>query len=119
MCDAITPTGSIHDSPVATRRAARSRLRPILMTTLTTILGMVPLATSQGVGAEMWRPLGIAVIGGLTISTIMTLVYTPVMYCIFGSNGIKRNRKKLKAKRELEQYWKEHKSEEMLINAKK
>ncbi len=103
----------------ATVRAARSRLRPILMTTLTTILGMVPLATSQGVGAEMWRPLGVAVIGGLTISTIMTLVYTPVMYCIFGSNGIKRNRKKLRAKRELEQYWKEHKSDEMLINAKK
>ena len=103
----------------ATVRAARSRLRPILMTTLTTILGMVPLATSQGVGAEMWRPLGVSVIGGLTISTIMTLVYTPVMYCIFGSNGIKRNRKKLKAKRDLEQYWKEHKSEEMLINAKK
>ena len=103
----------------ATVRAARSRLRPILMTTLTTILGMVPLATSQGVGSEMWRPLGVAVIGGLTISTIMTLVYTPVMYCIFGSNGIKRNRKKLKERRELEQYWNEHKSEEMLINAKK
>ncbi len=103
----------------ATVRAARSRLRPILMTTLTTILGMVPLATSQGVGAEMWRPLGVAVIGGLTISTIMTLVYTPVMYCIFGSNGIKRNRKKLREQRELEQYWNEHKSEEMLINAKK
>jgi HAE1 family hydrophobic/amphiphilic exporter-1 len=89
------------------------------MTTLTTILGMVPLATSQGVGSEMWRPLGVAVIGGLTISTIMTLVYTPVMYCIFGSNGIKRNRKKHKEQRELEQYWNEHKSEEMLINAKK
>ena len=103
----------------ATVRAARSRLRPILMTTLTTILGMVPLATSQGVGSEMWRPLGVAVIGGLTISTIMTLVYTPVMYCIFGSNGIKRNRKKHKEQRELEQYWNEHKSEEMLINAKK
>ena len=103
----------------ATVRAARSRLRPILMTTLTTILGMVPLATSQGVGAEMWRPLGVAVIGGLTVSTIMTLLYTPVMYCIFGSNGIKRNRKKLKAQRELEQYWREHKNEEMLINAKK
>ena len=103
----------------ATVRAARSRLRPILMTTLTTILGMVPLATSQGVGAEMWRPLGVAVIGGLTVSTIMTLVYTPVMYCIFGSNGIKRNRKKLRKQRELVQYWKEHKSEEMLINAKK
>ena len=103
----------------ATVRAARSRLRPILMTTLTTILGMVPLAVSQGVGAEMWRPLGIAVIGGLTISTIMTLTYTPVMYCIFGSTGIKRKRKKLRKQRELEQYWKEHKSEEMLINAKK
>ena len=103
----------------ATVRAARSRLRPILMTTLTTILGLVPLATSQGVGSEMWRPLGVAVIGGLTISTIMTLVYTPVMYCIFGSNGIKRNRKKHKEQRALEQYWNEHKSEEMLINAKK
>ena len=103
----------------ATVRAARSRLRPILMTTLTTILGMVPLATSQGVGSEMWRPLGVAVIGGLTISTIMTLIYTPVMYCIFGSNGIKRNRKKHREQRELEAYWNEHKSEEMLINAKK
>ena len=103
----------------ATVRAARSRLRPILMTTLTTILGMVPLAVSQGVGAEMWRPLGVSVIGGLTVSTIMTLTYTPVMYCIFGKNGIKRRRKKLKEQRELESYWNEHKSEEMLINAKK
>ena len=103
----------------ATVRAARSRLRPILMTTLTTILGMVPLAVSQGVGAEMWRPLGVSVIGGLTVSTIMTLTYTPVMYCIFGKNGIKRRRKKLKEQRELESYWTEHKSEEMLINAKK
>ena len=103
----------------ATVRAARSRLRPILMTTLTTILGMVPLAVSQGVGAEMWRPLGIAVIGGLVVSTIMTLIYTPVMYCVFGKNGIKRQRKKLKKQRELELYWKEHKNEEMLINAKK
>ena len=103
----------------ATVRAARSRLRPILMTTLTTILGMVPLAVSQGVGAEMWRPLGVAVIGGLIVSTIMTLVYTPVMYCIFGKNGIKRRRKQLKKERELNSYWKEHKSEEMLIHAKK
>lgn len=103
----------------ATIRAARSRLRPILMTTATTILGMVPLAVSQGVGAEMWRPMGIAVIGGLTISTIMTLTYTPVMFCVFGGNGIKRRRKQLKAKRELEAYWNEHKNDEMLISAKK
>lgn len=103
----------------ATVRAARSRLRPILMTTLTTILGMVPLAVSQGVGAEMWRPMGIAVIGGLTISTVMTLIYTPVMFCIFGGNGIKRRRKSNKTKRELEAYWNEHKNDEQLISAKK
>ena len=103
----------------ATVRAARSRLRPILMTTLTTILGMVPLAVSQGVGAEMWRPLGVAVIGGLTISTVMTLIYTPVMYCMFGSTGIKRKRRSMRKQRELAAYWKEHKNEEMLISAKK
>ncbi len=103
----------------ATVRAARSRLRPILMTTFTTILGMVPLAVSQGVGAEMWRPMGIAVIGGLTISTMMTLIYTPVMYCVFGGVGIKRRRKSQKAKRELDEYWREHKNDEQLISAKK
>lgn len=103
----------------ATVRAARSRLRPILMTTCTTILGMVPLAVSQGVGAEMWRPLGVAVIGGLTISTIMTLTYTPVMYCMFGGTGIKTRRRNLRKKRELEAYWNKHKNEEMLISAKK
>jgi HAE1 family hydrophobic/amphiphilic exporter-1 len=99
--------------------AAKSRLRPVLMTTCTTILGMIPMSISTGVGAEMWRPLGVAVIGGLTISTIMTLTYTPVMFCIFGGTGIKRKRKELKAKRELLAYWNEHKNEEMLISAKK
>ena len=94
--------------------AARSRLRPILMTTLTTILGMVPMAVSHGVGAEMWRPLGVAVIGGLTVSTILTLIYVPAMFCIFGSVGVKRQRRIIKAKRELDAYWREHKAEEML-----
>lgn len=92
--------------------AARSRLRPILMTTLTTILGMVPMAVSHGVGAEMWRPLGVSVIGGLTISTILTLIYVPSMFCIFGAVGIKRQRRKLKEQRELNAYWKEHAAEE-------
>ncbi len=92
--------------------AARSRLRPILMTTLTTILGMLPMAISHGVGAEMWRPLGISVIGGLTVGTILTLIYTPSMFCIFGSVGVKRQRKALKEKRELDAYWKEHAKEE-------
>jgi HAE1 family hydrophobic/amphiphilic exporter-1 len=92
--------------------AARSRLRPILMTSLTTILGMVPMAVSHGVGAEMWRPMGVAIIGGLTASTILTLIYTPSMFCIFGGVGIKRQRRKLKEQRELNEYWKEHKNEE-------
>jgi HAE1 family hydrophobic/amphiphilic exporter-1 len=99
--------------------AARSRLRPILMTTLTTILGMVPMAISQGVGAEMWRPLGVSVIGGLTISTILTLIYVPSMFCIFGSVGIKRKRRKMKEQRELEAYWKEHAAEEQLSRSNK
>jgi len=94
--------------------AARSRLRPILMTTLTTVLGMVPMAVSHGVGAEMWRPLGLTIIGGLSVSTILTLIYVPSMFCIFGAVGIKRQRKKLKAKRELDAYWKEHAAEEQM-----
>ena len=92
--------------------AARSRLRPILMTSLTTILGMLPMAMSHGVGAETWRPLGVSIIGGLLVSTILTLVYVPSMFCIFGAIGIRRQRRKLKAKRELDVYWKEHKDEE-------
>jgi HAE1 family hydrophobic/amphiphilic exporter-1 len=98
--------------------AARSRLRPILMTSLTTILGMLPMAVSHGVGAEMWRPLGIAVIGGLAVSTILTLIYVPSMFCIFGAVGVKRQRRKLREKRELDAYWREHKAEEMLTNTR-
>ena len=72
----------------------RSRLRPVVMTTLTTILGMVPMACGTGQGAEMWRPMGTAVIGGLTFSTILTLLFVPVLYCVFASTGIKRQRRK-------------------------
>lgn len=78
----------------------KSRLRPVVMTTLTTILGMVPMAIGSGQGAEMWRPMGTAVIGGLTFSTILTLIFVPVLYCVFAGNGIKRQRKKLKNKLE-------------------
>ena len=82
-----------------------SRLRPIVMTALTTILGMVPMAIGTGEGSEMWRPMGVAVIGGLTFSTLLTLFFVPAMYCIFASVGVKRTRKKLrkaKAKAEKE-----------------
>ena len=54
--------------------AARSRLRPILMTTLTTVLGMIPMAVGKGEGSEMWRSLGMVVAWGLSISTLVTLV---------------------------------------------
>ena len=77
-----------------------SRLRPVLMTSLTTILGMVPMAVGQGEGAEMWRPMGIAVIGGLTVSTILTLLFVPTLYTIFAHTGIRRQRKKLRKKLE-------------------
>ena len=89
--------------------AGRSRLRPVLMTTLTTILGMVPMAISQGEGSEMWRPLGIAVIGGLAVSTILTLIYVPVMYGIFGGVGVSRQRRKIKKEHELDEYYQSHK----------
>ena len=73
----------------------KSRLRPVIMTTLTTILGMVPMAVGSGQGAEMWRPMGTAVIGGLTFSTILTLLFVPVLYCVFAGNGVKNMRKKI------------------------
>ena len=73
-----------------------SRLRPVLMTSLTTILGMVPMAIGTGVGSEMWRPMGIAVIGGLAMSTVMTLLFVPTMYTIFALTGIRRTRKKIR-----------------------
>ena len=97
--------------------AGRSRLRPVLMTTATTILGMVPMAISQGEGAEMWRPLGISVIGGLTVSTILTLILVPVLYCAFAGTGIKRTRKALKHQRMLNDYYQSHKDK--MTKAKK
>ena len=77
-------------------QGGKSRLRPVVMTTLTTILGMIPMAVGSGQGAEMWRPMGTAVIGGLTFSTILTLLFVPALYCIFAHNGVKRNRKNIR-----------------------
>ncbi len=68
------------DKLAAIREAAASRLRPILMTTLTTTLGMLPLATGLSEGSEIRAPMAITVIGGLLISTLLTLVVIPVMY---------------------------------------
>ena len=70
--------------------AGRSRLRPILMTTCTTVFGMIPLALGRGEGAEMWNSLGMAVAWGLTFSTVVTLLLIPVIYSIFADFGLKR-----------------------------
>ena len=77
--------------------AARSRLRPILMTTLTTVLGMVPMAVGTGEGAELWQSLGIVVCWGLTISTLVTLVLIPTIYCAVCTGQDKRKKKKLES----------------------
>lgn len=88
----------ILDAAVA---AARSRLRPILMTTLTTVLGMIPMAVGTGEGSEMWKSLGITVAWGLSISTVVTLILIPTIYCVFATRQEKRKQKKL-AKRAAE-----------------
>ena len=82
---------SVRESSVT---AARSRLRPILMTTLTTVCGMLPMAWGRGEGSEMWNGLGVTVAWGLSISTLITLVIIPVLYC-----GITEHREKRKARK--------------------
>jgi HAE1 family hydrophobic/amphiphilic exporter-1 len=67
--------------------SGRSRLRPVIMTSATTILGMLPLAMSSGAGSELWSPMGVAIIGGLVFSTMVTLVLVPVVYAIFAKHG--------------------------------
>ncbi len=85
--------------------AARSRLRPILMTTLTTVLALVPMGFFPGEGAEFSVPIGQTVLGGLTFSTLMTLFMMPTLYYIFNRGKEKRSiRRKQK---ELEQALKE------------
>ena len=78
--------------------AGASRLRPVLMTAFTTILGMLPMALSQGEGSEMWQPMGIVVIGGLLVSTFVTLIIVPVLYGIMSRHG-ERNKEE-KARKE-------------------
>ena len=67
----------------AIRRAGQTRLRPVLMTAFTTIFALMPMAFAKGQGSEIWNPLGVTVMGGLLVSTLVTLVLVPTMYSIF------------------------------------
>lgn len=79
----------------AIARSCHSRLRPVLMTSLTTILGMVPMALSTGEGSETWRPMGIAVIGGMVFSTIITMIIVPAIYASMDRSGSRNKKAKL------------------------
>lgn len=76
----------------AVEYSGKARLRPVLMTAMTTILGMVPLAIGTGAGSETWAPLARAVIGGLTATTVLTLIVIPVLYIVFEIAGEKVNK---------------------------
>jgi len=81
---------------VAILTSGKRRMRPVLMTALTTILGMLPLALNLGSGAEIWVPLARAVMGGMTFATIFTLILVPLIYLFFEQIALKRAIKKHK-----------------------
>lgn len=80
---------SVHDAAL---EAAAERFRPILMTTLSAMFGALPLAFATGVGAELRRPLGITIVGGLFLSQMLTLYTTPVIYLLMSKLQKKRKR---------------------------
>ena len=67
----------------AVTQGGKDRLRPVLMTTITTLVGLLPLAISQGEGSETWQPIGISMVGGLTVSTFITMLFVPTLYAVF------------------------------------
>ncbi len=74
----------------AVTQGGKDRLRPVLMTTITTLVGLLPLAISRGEGSEVWQPLGITMIGGLSISTLITMLFVPTLYAVVEAK-IKKN----------------------------
>lgn len=79
----------------AVTAAGKERLRPILMTTITTLAGLAPLAFSTGEGSESWQPIGVTMLGGLTVSTAITLLFVPTLYAIFEERLKRRKEAKL------------------------
>ena len=83
------------DKMQAIREAAIQRLRPILMTTMTTVLGMIPMAVGNGVGSEMWNSMGMTEAWGLAFSTLITLFLIPVLFTWLALRQERKNAKKL------------------------
>ena len=83
----------------AVMESGRSRLRPVLMTSMTTILGMLPMALSTGMGKEMYAPLGITIIGGLLISMLVTLILVPTAYAFMHQRRLYRERRLFRMRR--------------------
>ncbi len=81
------------ETRAAILEAARLRLRPILMTTLTTVVGMLPLAMAFGEGAEMLQPLAVTIVAGLSFSTLVSLVLVPLVYDLFATGLIRASSK--------------------------
>lgn len=73
----------------ALQTAGERRLRPVLMTTVTTVFGMIPLALARGEGSELWYPLGRAALGGMIVSTAVTLVLVPVLYAVLHRRALR------------------------------
>lgn len=78
----------------AVTQGGKDRLRPVLMTTITTLAGLLPLALSHGEGSETWQPLGITMLGGLSVSTFVTMLFVPTLYAVFEGRLKKRDAKK-------------------------
>ena len=87
--------------PGAIYQGCLIRFRPIMMTTMAALLGAVPIALGYGAGGEARQPLGLAVVGGLVFSQLVTLFLTPVFYLYLGSAQSKLSRKKQAKKQEL------------------
>ena len=85
-----------------TKKHIQMRVVNIFLTAIL-LIGMVPMAVGSGQGSEMWRPMGVAVIGGLTFSTILTLLFVPVLYCVFAGRGVKNNRRKFRRIKSIKQ----------------
>ena len=94
----------------------KSRLRPVLMTSLTTILGMVPMAMGIGEGSETWQPMGISVVGGLLVSTFLTLFIVPALYAMMEGRKERKAARKAARQKKVEEFVRRKRLEQLQQN---